>query len=132
VTALGGEFYAVPIPIDVVHAPQSLDAYAEGPDGSPELGQRIYVLTYIGEGYSWIWVAGRLAQLFTEGLYAPDGGPGGGDGWQTCDPPAEDCWWCVASELDEQPSEWWIRMRLPDGGEGWTQEYGNFTGRCRM
>lgn len=65
-------------------------------------GDTIYSLYYLGEGYSMIWHRGQLHS-------------------------------CVVGEekkfrlINDQESEWWAKIMLPDKTIGWTKEIKNFT-----
>ncbi len=78
-------------------------------------GDRIYILTYLGEGVYRIWFNGEFGE---ERLTALANGTTG------C--VDEDCW----ATVDVVPeSVWWVRIRTATGRTGWSKTPEDFSGR---
>ncbi|MDX1921137.1 MAG: hypothetical protein SFU25_10435 [Candidatus Caenarcaniphilales bacterium] len=96
-----GEVYTVPFPIKIISNYQNYRA-----------GEKIYLLTYQGEGQFKIWYKGRVIdgqgnlpveEIFVNGKFPQD-----------------------------YKSTWWVKFRLHNGQQGWTKQTENFDGfdRC--
>jgi hypothetical protein len=102
VMGVTGEVHLTPFPIAIVHdhAPFSKDDI-------------IFRLSYLGEGNYSCWYQGQIvAAKF----------------WELddfCLRPSNKCW---AEPIESETSEavWWVKVRLADGTEGWTDQAGNF------
>jgi hypothetical protein len=107
VAALTGEVHTVPSRF-VVKKPH--ERYRPG--------DVLWVYTYQGEGFFKVWFKGRM--YVEELVFSPYGGSTG----QRCEV-LEQCWGELDKELN---SVWWIKIKLPGGRTGWTNEGENFSG----
>jgi hypothetical protein len=101
VTAVTGEVHVVPAKIVVKEA-----------HGSYKPGDVFYVLTYEGEGSYKVWKNGDISS--------------DGEVYELFDnssPKLRKIW----GEWKSKPeSTWWVKIKLPDGVEGWTKQTKNF------
>lgn len=121
VEALGGNVYVAPVPVEVTYAttmgPLQLD-----------VGETFYLLDYLGEGYRRVWHSGKPAEFETYEMRDPDAAvTSRTTNYRSCEAPSDRCWWRIAPEHRRQAAEWWVRLRLPDGREGWSSAPGNFS-----
>ena len=78
-----------------------------------EPGQTLYLLTYLGEGFTKAWFNGRLYDDL--------------DGSEFFDAACEDDPRRCAGTIVEKPQrEWWVQVRDATGRVGWTDEPDNF------
>lgn len=83
-------------------------------------GDVLYLLSYIGEGYSNAWFKGRLyreaddSKAFFNAL---------------CDSNPDRC---TGPVVEPTQSEWWIKIRSSSGRVGWTNEPAKFDGKDRF
>ncbi len=126
--ALGGIVYVRPVPLEVRH-PAELEAYdyeAQSPALLPLApGQRIYLLTYEGEGIRRAWFEGRWLYLDAERFWSRPAA-GGDPVFSSCETPSARCWWHISPAHRRPQSDWWARVRLSDGTTGWTNETHHF------
>jgi len=81
-------------------------------------GDVLWVYTYLGEGFFKIWFKGKM---YEEELgFSPYGGGAG----KRCEK-WDRCW----GELDRELNfNWWIKVKMPKGKTGWTDQPDNFSG----
>jgi hypothetical protein len=106
VKALTGEVHVVPTPMDVVFE-----------HGRFKVGDRVYLLTYEGEGFQKVWSNGVITSeevVFAYNLGNDD---------KSCMKPSADCWGRVQGK---QQSTWWVKVQLKSGNVGWTKEADEF------
>ncbi len=123
VRSLTGAVYTRPVPVDVVH-----DHTGAYPKTEFKAGDRLYVLTYLGEGFTRAWFEGRFLEIEVVSMADQDM-----DRFHVCAAPSAECWWSVDPAYRLRDHVWWVQMRLPDGTEGWTSDVENFRGQdgCR-
>ncbi len=126
VRAETGHVCTRPIPVIVVAATR-LDAYSYN-DRKTYLrdlraGERFYLLTYEGEGFNIAWLDGKRLSVSIVPMHDLSI-----HRFKSCDTPSEACWWSIPLDRRERESEWWVRIRLPDGTVGWTDRIDNFRG----
>ncbi len=119
VESVTGNVYTRPVPLDVVH-----DHTGANPKTKFKAGDRLYVLTYLGVGFTRAWFEGQFLEL--EVVYMADRNM---DRFRVCTAPSTDCWWSVDRAYRLRDHVWWVRLRLPDGTEGWTDDVENFRGQ---
>lgn len=102
VSGLTGKVYLSPTPVAVVHAIPAYD-----PARSVVAGDIVFLLDVMGEGFRHVWHQGAVTSMSTSGEVQ-----------RMCPFPDAQCW----GELlgDESEHEWWVKVRLGDGTEGWT------------
>lgn len=112
VEGIRGEVHLRPTPVAVVFS---------GSGSRPEIdiraGEIVFLLDHIGEGYRYAWHRGAVYSLRTVGKVQ-----------NHCPFPSKDCWGeFLLPENEQDDYAWWVRVRLPDGTEGWTAEvnFGN-------
>lgn len=81
------------------------------------VGDELYILTYLGEGYNKVWFKGKI---FNEDLFFIHNAAVEYTG---CQNPSEKCW---GKLMDQKNSVWWIQIQLKNGKKGWTKESQNF------
>ncbi len=128
VEGLTGVVYTRPVPVDVAHPIDfNMFDYAARSVRTVRLdvGDRLYLLTYEGEGFHRVWYDGRPISAETLDMWDV---PPSDVGWafSSCANPSAGCWWRIAPDHRLQAVEWWAQIRLPDGTTGWTSEIGNF------
>jgi hypothetical protein len=74
----------------------------------------LFMLAYFGEGQVSYWYHGHVG---AETIGTAE--------WK-CMSDHDGCW---AEYLDDSHSEWWVKMKLPDGGVGWTAQTDVFSGQ---
>ena len=79
-------------------------------------GDILWVYTYLGEGYFKVWHQGQMFEEEVAFVLHGDGG------WIGC---VEDdsCW---GRTIEAPNSTWWVKVRSPDGWEGWSDRAENF------
>ena len=100
-----------------------VDQLDRGPGlGTPYLPS--VVLAYAGEGFISAWYKGNIIEIDAHALFG-----GIDDSFDPCDPDKDSCWWWVepGSHLE---NDWWAKIRLPGGTEGWARpdNFGNIDG----
>lgn len=81
------------------------------------VGDLVFVLHYVGEGYSLAWHDGRVVGIESK------------DAAAHCPHPSPGCWGeHLASPSEQVEPSWWVQIRLADGTTGWTRETRNFDG----
>lgn len=123
IEALTGNVYVVPVPAEVTHktiiGPLQFN-----------VGETFYLLDYLGEGHQRVWLSGELAEFETSEMWDPDAiATSRIASYRSCGTPSDRCWWRIAPEHRRQPAEWWVRLRLPDGREGWISSPENFSNK---
>lgn len=106
IQALTGEVHIVPTPFDVVYDTKRF-----------KVGDRAYLLTYLGEGFQKIWSKGSIT---VEEVWFLDNADKG------CKKPTSECWGRLQGE---QKSTWWVKIRMKNGKIGWTKQTENFNGQ---
>lgn len=112
VSAIGGEVRVVPTPMTVVFK-----------HGSFHVGDRVYLLTYLGEGLMKVWFNGKL--YVEEIPFIQSWMPEGDNVWPSCTRPSARCWGRIEKR---KPSDWWILIKAGQGEHGWTKQYDHFFG----
>ncbi|MEK7745045.1 MAG: pentatricopeptide repeat-containing protein [Elusimicrobiota bacterium] len=103
VDGLMGEVHLEPRPMAVVF------------DNPPFVkGDIFFLLDPMGEGFSHYWLKGKVG----EAEISSD---------EYCLQPGDSCWAeDVFPDKQEKEQSWWIKIRLRDGSEGWTDKAENF------
>jgi hypothetical protein len=101
VTAVTGEVHVTPTKIVV-----------QEKHGSYNPGDVIYLLTYEGENNYKVWNKGQISSNGEVGDLFDNGSPKLGKSW--------------GKPEGKPESTWWVKVKTPDGKEGWTKETGNF------
>ena len=77
------------------------------PDAGLKRGDTILTYTYVGEGFSAVWVKDKYDPSFDISFTKwPDGQGCGGDD-------------CAATYVDLGTKEWWAKVKLKSGLTGW-------------
>ena len=116
VEGVSGAVYTKPVPVEVTHEHSPII-----PGGREAVGERFYLLTYLGEGFNRVWFKGRLFDVSIAPMltHVPHR-------FVSCDKPSFHCWWYIAPEHRRRQSAWHVKVRLHDGVEGWTDQADNF------
>ncbi len=123
VEALTGNVYVVPVPVEVTRK-TTVDSLRF------DVGETFYLLDYLGEGYQRVWLAGKPAEFDSSEMWDPDAiVTSHSASYGSCETSSDRCWWRIAPEHRRQPAEWWVRLRLPDGTEGWISSPENFSNK---
>ena len=107
-TGLTGNVYLTPIPVAVVYPSQSYD-----PNRPVLKGEIVFLLDYMGGGFQRVWHNDVVTSMSTSGEI------------QTmCPFPDKGFWgeYLVSKQKVNQEHEWWVKVRLSDGTEGWTNK----------
>ncbi len=115
VEGLTGEVHLVPLPVAVVHPEPAYE-----PNAQLVPGEIVFLLDGLGEGMQRVWHRGVVRTMSTAGEVQ-----------ERCPFPDDECWGeLLAPQRAQEESVWWMRMRLPDGTEGWTrdQHFGDMDG----
>jgi hypothetical protein len=83
-------------------------------------GDTLYLLAYIGEGFTNAWLHGRLYR-------GVDGATSFFDVRCTEEPGR-----CSGRVVEPPLTEWWVQLRASDGRTGWTHEPEKFDGKNRL
>ena len=106
-----GEVWLRPMSAGVVHE------IATGRAESVPAGDVLFLLDPVGEGFSHVWWRGRVVSLKVSNAVN-----------EICTFPDLGCWGELLEDLEGWPEQvWWVKVRLPEGTEGWTSEM-NFGG----
>lgn len=127
--------YTIPMRLIVIHPvdyPVEDLQSGQGVTVRLEVGMTIDLLTPEGEGYQKAWVDGRLVSVDGSEFMDFDSYYPNANGYRGCDVPSPDCWWRMEFRERLMESEFWVRMRLPDGTVGWTAESGRFISRFAL
>jgi hypothetical protein len=116
VESVTGTVYTRPIPVDVIH-----DHTGAYPRTAFKSGDRLYLLTYLGEGFNRAWFEGQFLEIEVDIMADQNM-----DRFRVCAAPSTNCWWSVDPAYRLRDHVWWVRLRLPDGTEGWTDQAENF------
>lgn len=113
VEGVTGDVHLRPTPVLVRYPP----LYVEG----AEVGDIVFLLDYMGEGYGRIWHEGRV--LETEIFSVAE----------QCLFPSESCWgeYVDPHDAERQEAVWWVKIRTAAGVVGWTdkpEHFGNKDG----
>ena len=106
VDAIDGEVHVVPTPMTVVFNHEDFHR-----------GDRVYLLTYLGEGFMEVWFEGKISVEEVLFLFTGD------DLWPTCLQASADCWGRIEKR---EPFDWWILIKPHQGKSGWTKESDHF------
>ncbi len=124
--AISGTVYTRPIPVTVASA-TTIETYSYTRRSTYvrrlQPGERLFLLTYEGEGFNIAWLDGQRVSLSIVPMHDLSI-----HRFRSCESPSAECWWTIPDGSRERESEWWVRLRLPDGTEGWTREIDNFSG----
>ena len=88
------------------HAEHSKVAY--------QAGDIVWVYSYLGEGYFWVWYKGNF--------YAEEAYFYGAHAWDRCEE-AGTCW---GETLELPQNTWWVNIESPTTVRGWTSQPENF------
>jgi len=83
-------------------------------------GETLYLLAYIGEGFTNAWFHGRIYR-------GVDGAASFFDA-RCADEPGR----CSGHVVEPPLTEWWVQLRTGDGRMGWTNESEKFHGKNRL
>jgi hypothetical protein len=83
-------------------------------------GDTLYLLAYIGEGFTNAWLKGRIYR-------GVDGATSFFDVRCTDEPGR-----CNGRVVEPPLTEWWVQLRVSDGRTGWTDEPEKFDGKNRI
>jgi hypothetical protein len=112
VVAIHGEVRVIPTPMTVVFKHEDL-----------RVGDRVYLLTYLGEGWMKVWFNGEIS---VEKLtFIQSWRPRRRDVWPTCTQPSAECWGRIEKR---EAFDWWILIKTRRGERGWTKAYDHFEG----
>lgn len=106
--ALDGEMHVVPAEATVVYA------YIDAQGHAYNVGETVYLLSYLGQGYQRVWYQGRLIRQYLGRLDER------GALLDGCSPPSEDCWLRLAEDHGDQ-DVWWARLRTAAGKAAWAK-----------
>jgi hypothetical protein len=112
VVAIDGEVRVIPTPMRVVFE-----------HGDFRVGDRVYLLTDLGEGLMKVWFNGKISAQ--EVPFIQSWRPERHDVWPTCAQPSAECWGRIEKR---EAFDWWILIRTGRGERGWTKEYDHFGG----
>lgn len=107
--ALTGEVHSKPAPMEIVHKYKNY-----------ELGDKVYLLNYLGEGYQKVWFKGEVTTEEVSFLY----NDAFTDQQKKCSQPSKKCWGKI---LGKQESTWWSKVKLSNGKVGWTDKGRSFS-----
>ena len=110
VNAIGGQVRVIPTPMTVVFK-----------HGDFHVGDRVYLLTYLGEGLMKVWFRGEI--YVEEVPFIQSAMPRDDDLWPTCTRPDAWCWGRIEKR---EPYAWWILIKTGQGERGWTKQYDHF------
>ncbi len=110
VVAIDGQVRVIPTPMTVVFK-----------HGDFRVGDRVYLLTYLGEGWMKVWFNGKIAAQ--ELPFIQSWRPRRRDVWPSCTQPSARCWGRIEKR---EEFDWWILIRTVRGERGWTKEYDHF------
>ncbi len=112
VNAIDGEVRVVPTPMTVVYKHEHF-----------QVGDRVYLLTYLGEGWMEVWFRGAIS--YEEVPFIQSWMPEKDNVWPTCTQPSAECWGRIEKR---EPVDWWILIKMRRGQCGWTKRYDHFVG----
>jgi hypothetical protein len=109
VTALGG--------LVITYRPGVIHVDRDIPEAGLKSGDSILTYTYIGEGFSQLWINGRFYEEFDISFTKwPDGSGCGGAR-------------CAATYVDLGKKTWWAELKLKSGATAWVEmESASFDG----
>lgn len=106
VKALTGEVHVIPTPMEIVFK-----------HGKFKVGERVFLLTYEGEGVQKVWSNGTISNEEVAFAYNMI------NDYKNCMKPSEKCWGRISGKQD---STWWVKIQLKNGKVGWTKETDQF------
>ena len=107
VQGLTGEVHVVPVPVGVVY-PEP----AYSPTASIPKGAIVFLLDHLGEGIGRVWYKGQVHEMSTSGEVQ-----------EHCPHPGDGCWGeALNAGALMREADWWVKVRLEDGSEGWTRD----------
>lgn len=111
VHAITGEVHTIPNAVEIIRN-----------HGKFKKGDKIYLLTYQGEGFYKTWFNGSISS--EEILF-----PGFTESYEfkNCDPLKNDCWGQIINTKRE--SVWWVKLKTRKGQTGWTHQSKEFLGQ---
>ncbi len=107
VTGVTGNVYLRPLPLGIIHDHPPFSA-----------GDLIFLLNYMGEGYYAYWWDGEISKAEIYSIATKE----------DCIRPTRDCWVITIDQNTSSDSDWWVKIALPGGGFGWTNQTKNFSG----
>ncbi len=110
VNAIGGEVRVTPTPMTVIFE-----------HGRFHVGDRVYLLTYLGEGSMKVWSNGQIS--VEEVPFIQSWRPEADNVWPTCTRPSAGCWGRIEKR---EPFDWWILIKTGQRKRGWTKQYEHF------
>lgn len=115
---LTGEVHLRPEPVIVLAAPEPDPDGGLTADDLPK-NSIAFILDSTGEGYSHVYTRGKVVEVQTYLSYA-----------KYCYRPSESCWGETLWPSNERKEQiWWVKVRLPNGIVGWTDNTNNFDGK---
>ncbi len=88
------------------------------------IGDRVYLLTYLGEGWMKVWFKGNI---YAENLmFIRSWRPESDDRWPSCVHPSAECWGRIE---EREPMDWWVHVKTSRGLTGWTNQVDHFAGK---
>lgn len=113
VRGLTGTIFISPTRLKVVYPHVS----SEDPQLSYRVGDILYMLTPISEGYRKAWFKGKMlpqGELFDHLDCTHD--------QERCPKPSAECWALAEGPCHEKEMVWWVKVRTKKGIEGWFKE----------
>jgi len=111
IKALTGEVYTIPNEVEVIKDHNKF-----------KRGDKIYLLTYQGEGLYRVWFNGKIS---SEEILFPDFTEK--NDFKNCDDKKVDCWGKIINL--RRNSVWWVKIQKANGSKGWTKQSKAFTGQ---
>lgn len=119
IEGITGIVYSKPVLFEVIK-----DTELEYNIGPFKRGDKFYLLAYAGEGFVSAWYQGNIILIDAYAIVDEIDGP-----YYPCDPDKNSCWWWVEPG-SRRENDWWAKIRLPGGAEGWARpnNFGNIGG----
>ncbi|MFO1518280.1 MAG: hypothetical protein U1F57_01235 [bacterium] len=117
VKGVTGIVYSTPTPVEIIYT-----------HGRYKKGDRIYLLTYLGEGFYKIWHQGKVWEEEMTGTDVLRNFCQGSECPQSCaNSPSKSCWATLPGKI--KPAEWWVQIKTSKGALGWTPKSEQFSGQ---